>query len=55
MTLKNERNYINFNFRVSLLDGRQSAPVKKESTNLTIIICTLSWEEGFRNHVLFNS
>ena len=22
---------------------------KKESTNLTIIICILSWEEGFRN------
>lgn len=32
-----------------LLDGASRHPSKKESTNLTIIICILSWEEGFRN------
>ena len=32
-----------------LLDGACWHPSKKESINLTIIICILSWEEGFRN------
>ena len=34
---------------VSPFKWTTASALKKESTNLMIIICILSWEEGFRN------